>query len=91
MTCSYKQQQRDLLILQLLCSLPTHAYDLERQLLAMGAWWCRKGGVHQHLKGLQAQGLVTSGWDLPDAGPARLVYTITEAGNACVQRAGMGR
>jgi DNA-binding PadR family transcriptional regulator len=88
-TLSPKQQQRDLDLLPLLCILPTHAYDLERQLLAMGAWWSHKGGIHQHLKGLQAQGLVTSAWDFPDAGPARLVYTITEEGCAYVQRVGI--
>jgi DNA-binding PadR family transcriptional regulator len=47
-----------------------------------------KGGFHQHLKGLQEAGLVTSAWDFPTAGPARLVYTITEAGMAYVQRVG---
>jgi hypothetical protein len=57
---SAKQQHRDLLILQLLSILPTHAFDLERQLLAMGAWWSLKGDVHKHLKGLQAEGLVTN-------------------------------
>jgi PadR family transcriptional regulator, regulatory protein PadR len=66
--------------------MPTHPYDLERQLLAMGEWWSRKGGVHRHLKGLQADGMVTSAWHFPSAGPARLVYTITEAGIAYLRR-----
>jgi len=87
-TRSPKQQQRDVVILQLLCALLTHAYDLERQLLAMSEWWSRKRGVHKHLICLQAEGLVTSAWDFSDAGPARLVYTITEAGMAYVQRTG---
>src|SRR5215469_15602891 len=86
MTYSPKQQQRDLVILQLLSILPTYAYDLERHLLAMGQWWSLKGGVHKHLKSLQAEGLVTSTWDFPVAGPARLVYTITEEGMAYVKR-----
>ena len=91
MSISRLQQQRDATILQLLCTMPTHAYDLERQLLAMGEWWSRKGGVHRHLKGLQAEGLVTSAWEIPVQGKPRLVYTITEAGHAYVQRRGMPR
>jgi DNA-binding PadR family transcriptional regulator len=91
MTISRLQQQRDATILQLLSSMPTHAHDLERQLLAMGQWWCRKGKIHQHLKGLQAEGLVTSAWEIPAQGRPRLVYTITETGRAYMQRRGMPR
>jgi DNA-binding PadR family transcriptional regulator len=86
MTLSRLQQQRDTTILHLLSSLPTHAYGLERQLLAMGEWWCRKGGVHRHLKGLAQEGLVTSAWEIPREGKPRLVYSITEEGRAYVQR-----
>jgi DNA-binding PadR family transcriptional regulator len=71
--------------------MPTHAYDLERQLLAMEQWWSRKGGVHRHLKGLYRQGLVINAWEIPHEGKPRLVYSITEAGVAYLQRMGIPR
>lgn len=91
MTLSRTQQQRDITILQLVSSLPTHPYDLEQQLLVMGQWWSRKGGVHKQLKSLQDEGLVTSTWQTPQNGRARLIYSITEAGIAYFQRVAIPR
>jgi DNA-binding PadR family transcriptional regulator len=89
MTFSRKQQQRDITVLQLLSTLPTHPYDLERKLLAMGQWWSTHGAVNLRLKRLQAEGLVTNAWETPQYGRARLVYSITEAGVACLHRTGI--
>jgi DNA-binding PadR family transcriptional regulator len=91
MTLSRKKQQRDIAILQLLSTLPTHPYDLERQLLAMGQWWSTHGAVNLRLKRLQVDGLVTSAWETPQNSRARLVCSITEAGIAYLQRVGIPR
>jgi DNA-binding PadR family transcriptional regulator len=88
MILSRKQQQRDITVLQLLCALPTHAYDLERQLAALGHTWSTHGAVNQHLKSLREEGLVTSAWETPQNSRARLIYSITEAGMAYLQRVG---
>jgi DNA-binding PadR family transcriptional regulator len=86
MTVSRKLQERDVAVLQLLWAMPTHPYDLERQLSALGYTWSTHGAVIRHLKGLQAAGLVTSAWETPQDGRARLIYTVTEAGVAYLQR-----
>ena len=65
-------QQRSVAILQLLWALPSHLYDIERQLAALEYMWSTHGAVIRHLKGLQADGLVTSVWETPQYGCARL-------------------
>ncbi len=42
------------------------------------------GVVYRHLRRMEQEGLVTSSLE-PGAGPARKVYTITEAGQACLR------
>jgi DNA-binding PadR family transcriptional regulator len=89
MPLSRLQQQRDVAVLELLCALPSHPYGLERQLAAQGHTWSTHGAVNQRLKRLQEEGLVTNAWETPQNGRARLIYSITEAGVACLQRIGV--
>jgi PadR family transcriptional regulator, regulatory protein PadR len=78
-------------VLQLLCAVSTHPYDVQRSLSALGYAWNTHGAIIQHLKSLQAEGLVTSDWETPQNGRARMVYSITEAGVAYVQGVGLPR
>jgi len=41
------------------------------------------GVIYRHLRRLEHEGLVTSGFE-PGDGPARRVYAITEAGRECL-------
>jgi DNA-binding PadR family transcriptional regulator len=76
----------DVAILLLLYAIPTHAADLERQIAEFGYVWSRSGGIHLHLKRLAHEGLVSSAWNVPGNEQPRLIYSITQAGIAYLQR-----
>ncbi|MDR3307342.1 MAG: helix-turn-helix transcriptional regulator [Coriobacteriales bacterium] len=43
-------------------------------------------GVYRTLKQMEVNGLVTSQWDTPAAGPAKRSFTLTEVGRTCLRR-----
>jgi DNA-binding PadR family transcriptional regulator len=43
-------------------------------------------GVYRALKQMEANGLVTSEWDMPKAGPAKRSFSLTEAGRTALRR-----
>ena len=72
-------------LLSLLGDAPSHGYQLgdtlrERRYFVVTP---DPGVIYRHLRRLEQEGLVTSGLR-PGAGPARKVYTITDAGRACL-------
>ena len=42
-------------------------------------------GLYRALKAMETEGYLTSGWDVEGAGPARRVYTLTDAGWSCLR------
>jgi len=68
-------------LLLLLAEGPAHGYDLIDRLHALrAAPDADRGHLYRTLRRLEEQGLVTSEWQTPQAGPARHVYTLTPAG-----------
>jgi PadR family transcriptional regulator, regulatory protein PadR len=67
-------------LLLLLRQQPDHGYDLAQRLVPLGVEPCDAGGVYRTLRGLEAEGLVTSVWVPPESGPARRIYQLTGAG-----------
>ncbi len=73
------------LLLLLIRKKPAHGYELITEL---GKWGLAPSGrgqfgpIYRALRELEAEGLITSQWDLPGGGPARRIYTITPAGEA---------
>ena len=68
-------------LLMLLRSWQGYGYELVRQLTLMGFGWVDPGTVYRALRDLERDGCVTSHWDTSGgSGPARRVYTITDAG-----------
>ncbi len=64
-----------------LAASPTHAYAVWRHLVSQGhASPTSPRHVYRILARLEADGLVTSHWDLSGPGPGRRVYTITRQG-----------
>jgi PadR family transcriptional regulator, regulatory protein PadR len=82
-----KSHQLDVAILSLVQATPTYGYDLRAALPALGfPYYVKSAPVYYALQRLEHDGLVTRRWEFQEAGPARVVYTITEAGTAYLQR-----
>jgi DNA-binding PadR family transcriptional regulator len=82
-----KSYQLDVAILTLINATPTYGYDLRAALPALGfPFFVRAAPIYDSLKRLEQDGLVTRHWEIQEAGPARVVYTITEDGIAYLQR-----
>jgi PadR family transcriptional regulator PadR len=58
----------------------SHGYELIRRMSAFGFETLDRGSVYRTLRQLEKDGLVTSGWDTSNDGPARRLYTLTDAG-----------
>ena len=62
-----------------------HGYDLAQGLDGLGIHDVDPSLVYRMLRGLEEEGLVVSRWDTDSSfGPARRVYSLTEAGNAAL-------
>ena len=84
-----KKQERSWLATYLLMMLRTwnaYGYELVRQLTMFGFGAIDPANVYRALRELERDGYVTSAWDTSvTSGPARRVYTITEAGIEALQ------
>ena len=68
-------------LLMMLRSWNAYGYELARQLTVFGFGSVDPGTVYRTLRELERDGYVTSNWDTSvTSGPARRVYTITDAG-----------
>ena len=68
-------------LLMLLRSWNAYGYELVRQLALFGFGTVDRAAVYRALRELEQEGKVTSHWDTSaTSGPARRVYTITDAG-----------
>ena len=60
----------------------SHGYELIRRMSAFGFEALDRGSVYRILRQLEKDGLVSSGWDTSKEGPARRLYSLTDAGRA---------
>jgi PadR family transcriptional regulator len=69
-------------LLLLLHERPRHGYDLLENIPALVGDGAEVdlGNLYRLLRGLEAEGLVVSHWDVEAHGPARRIYTLTPAG-----------
>ena len=69
-------------LLLLLHERPRHGYDLLEHIPALVGDGAEVdlGNLYRLLRGLEAEGLVSSEWDVEASGPARRIYTLTPAG-----------
>src|SRR5680860_472103 len=58
----------------------SHGYELIRRMSGFGFEALDRGSVYRTLRQLEKDGLVVSGWDTSKEGPARRLYTLTDAG-----------
>ncbi|MGD9571646.1 MAG: poly-beta-hydroxybutyrate-responsive repressor [Thermoleophilia bacterium] len=60
----------------------SYGYELIRRLNGFGFEVLDRGSVYRTLRQLEKDGLVVSGWDTSTDGPARRLYSLTDAGRA---------
>lgn len=66
--------------------MPTNPYDLEQPLASFGYVWSKPGSVSTRLKRLAQEGLVSRTWETTGNDRPRLIYSLTDAGMAYLQR-----
>lgn len=67
-------------LLLLLAETPAHGYELLERLRPFGFDLNDPAGVYKTLRQLEAEGHVSSEWELSARGPARRVYSLTADG-----------
>ena len=67
-------------LLLLLAESPAHGYELIERLRPFGFEMGDPASVYKSLRQMEAEGLVTSNWELSSRGPARRVYALSADG-----------
>jgi PadR family transcriptional regulator, regulatory protein PadR len=77
------------ILLLMLRQWSSYGYELMEKMSTFGLAAMNPGTCYRTLRQLEKDGMVSSNWDTSKAGPARRIYSITEAGEAylnhCVQ------
>lgn len=78
----YRRSVLEVAILASLAESTAHGYNLVDQIEALtGDLVCiDPGSMYRLLRTMEEEGLVTSSWQTPEAGPSRRVYVITAHG-----------
>lgn len=69
-------------VLLLLRDVSSYGYDLMKALTRFGFAMMNPGPLYRMLRQMEKDGLVSSSWDTSGQGPARRLYSLTEAGEA---------
>lgn len=72
-------------LLLLLRNWNAYGYQLIQTLTAMGLGLVDPATVYRTLRQLEKEGYITSAWDPQEAGAARRMYTLTDAGQEYLQ------
>lgn len=67
-------------LLLLLSEAPAHGYELIERMRPFGFEVGDPAGIYKALRQMEAEGIVSSEWELPRRGPARRVYALTSDG-----------
>ena len=69
-------------ILLVLREWNSYGYELTKRAAAFGFEAMNPGTLYRTLRQMEKEGLCESRWETSDGGPARRMYTITDAGKA---------
>ncbi|WP_288008225.1 poly-beta-hydroxybutyrate-responsive repressor [Kyrpidia sp.] len=69
-------------ILLILREVPVHGYELVQKLAVFGFQDVDRGNVYRILRQLEKDHYVQSEWNTKTAGPAKRLYSLTDAGEA---------
>ena len=80
----FKKGTTPILILAILSDAPRHGYAIAREIerRSSDALKLGEGALYPALRALEREELVVSSWETQPSGPARRVYSLTEAGRA---------
>lgn len=67
-------------LLLMLRQWSSYGYELMEKMTAFGLSAMNAGTFYRTLRQMEKDGMVSSRWDTSEGGPARRVYSITEAG-----------
>jgi poly-beta-hydroxybutyrate-responsive repressor len=76
-------------LLLMLAEGPSHGYELLEQVRRLGIRGAEPGGLYRSLRAMERDELVTSCWQMSQAGPPRRTYLLNEAGHRAL-RASVG-
>jgi len=79
-----KKGSTPLLILSVLADGPRHGYAIAREIerRSQDAFSVGEGALYPALRALEREEMVQSAWQTQPSGPARRIYTLTDAGRA---------
>ena len=63
----------------------SHGYELMEKVTQFGIESVDQGNFYRLLRQLEKDALVISEWDVSSGGPAKRIYSITEAGEQCLE------
>ncbi len=67
-------------LLLILRDWSSYGFDMLERLQAFGFAAMNPGSLYRVLRQMEKDGMVSSAWDTSNAGPARRMYTLTDAG-----------
>src|SRR5438034_1079579 len=70
------------IILLMVREWSSYGYELMEKMTMFGLSAMNPGTFYRMLRQMEKDGMITSTWDTSEGGPARRVYSITEAGEA---------
>src|SRR5258707_11473150 len=73
-------------VLLLLREWSSYGYELMERMASFGFAMMNPGTFYRALRQMEKAGMVNSAWDTSGGGPARRIYSITEAGGAYTKR-----
>ena len=74
------------MLLLLLRQWSSYGYELMEKMSTCGLAAMNPGTCYRTLRQMERDGMVSSNWDTSEGGPARRVYSITDAGEAYLNR-----
>ncbi len=69
-------------VLLMLREWSSYGYELMEKMTAFGLAAMNPGTFYRTLRQMEKDGMVSSSWDTSTGGPARRIYSITDAGEA---------
>lgn len=70
------------ILLLMLRQLSSYGYELMEKMSTFGLAAMNPGTFYRTLRQMEKDGMVSSSWDTSEGGPARRMYSITDAGEA---------